>query len=537
MLDAISMSDWRERLAAVLRGDVEGLGDAIARLGARGARGAAAQALALRAAWWNAEPDRAAMPDVRELAAVAIDDASAEPIAFAAYEGARAAFVALDRERCAAFADLLADRVPAAIEADLARAFASLASDRPVAPAALRDVAVRAMKSERPLLLVDCAVLGALAELAAGSTSEAVKQARRASRMAQTEAIPQAEYFANIVLARCRRLAGLPHLATRILGALARVAPRPWHGWIALELVLAGGPGAVAPLVCAPDGPPAERITCGLVRALEAAVRGDRDGLYAHAAPLARAAWPEVARDVAVLSWAADADADLASAPVEVLEWCAGVADAVPRGLFGLCAGLTPDRPNDEVAVVYAGPARTPRRMLEVGVPLATAPPRTLPRPKRKPHVRLDTTIAILALAGPDGLDDEDLFRRVYSFNFVHELHRGALDVLMHRVRERLGDLATVERASGRTALTVHADIVVPDPRCGRPVADRLLYLLATRGGATAKEASKVLSVPLRTAQAALQDLVEAGSCQRERKGNRVEYKIEDTTFSEPTRH
>ena len=43
--------------------------------------------------------------------------------------------------------------------------------------------------------------------------------------MAQSEALSQHEYLANVTLARVRRYSGRPHLALHILAALRRVAP------------------------------------------------------------------------------------------------------------------------------------------------------------------------------------------------------------------------------------------------------------------------------------------------------------------------
>jgi hypothetical protein len=91
-------------------------------------------------------------------------------------------------------------------------------------------------------VVVDAASLRALS-MSDDATAilESLDQARRASRMARTEALPESEYLANIVLARMRRLAGFPYLAAHILTAVRRYASAPWHPWIAWELLLAGG--------------------------------------------------------------------------------------------------------------------------------------------------------------------------------------------------------------------------------------------------------------------------------------------------------
>ena len=80
-----------------------------------------------------------------------------------------------------------------------------------------------------------------------------------------------------------------------------------------------------------------------------------------------------------------------------------------------------------------------------------------------------------------------------------------------------------------------HREVILADPRTAAPVGDRVLRLLASRPGVTAKDAAKALEVPLRTVQAELQQLVSDGACNAERQGRKVQYWVEDTTFSEPT--
>ncbi|MEO7669052.1 MAG: hypothetical protein ABIW57_06920, partial [Polyangia bacterium] len=91
--------------------------------------------------------------------------------------------------------------------------------------------------------VIESTVLRALLALSAGLTDDAVDMARRASRMAQSESLPQLEYLANVTLARVRRYSGRPHLALHILAALSRVAPSAWQGWIGWEMLLGGGEG------------------------------------------------------------------------------------------------------------------------------------------------------------------------------------------------------------------------------------------------------------------------------------------------------
>ena len=50
-----------------------------------------------------------------------------------------------------------------------------------------------------------------------------------------------------------------------------------------------------------------------------------------------------------------------------------------------------------------------------------------------------------------------------------------------------------------------------------------------------AKDAAKLLGIPVRTAQDGLRRLVDDGVCRAEKVGRRLEYHLEDTTFREPT--
>jgi hypothetical protein len=62
-----------------------------------------------------------------------------------------------------------------------------------------------------------------------------------------------------------------------------------------------------------------------------------------------------------------------------------------------------------------------------------------------------------------------------------------------------------------------------------------VLQLVARCGRMSAKDTSQQLGLPLRSAQAALEALVATGACTRERNGRAIEYRVDDTTFQEPT--
>src|SRR6185503_16180147 len=66
-------------------------------------------------------------------------------------------------------------------------------------------------------LVIDASVQQALSATLSGEVEKATQVARRASRMARTEALPQQEFLAHLVLARARRLSRLAHLSIRIL--------------------------------------------------------------------------------------------------------------------------------------------------------------------------------------------------------------------------------------------------------------------------------------------------------------------------------
>ena len=105
----------------------------------------------------------------------------------------------------------------------------------------MADLFALASASRDPRLVVEVTALRALVLASLAKTGDALTFARRASLMARTEAEPDAELLANIVLARMRRHVGKPHLAVRILDALARLVPHAPRAWLEWERLLAGG--------------------------------------------------------------------------------------------------------------------------------------------------------------------------------------------------------------------------------------------------------------------------------------------------------
>jgi DNA-binding MarR family transcriptional regulator len=148
---------------------------------------------------------------------------------------------------------------------------------------------------------------------------------------------------------------------------------------------------------------------------------------------------------------------------------------------------------------------------------------------------RTDIGLAVLLLAGREGLSDEVFFRRSYGFNFRTKAHRGALDVLKHRLRTMLEDREGLElqRLDGRNV--VAGTLCAADPRCTQPPGDRALRHLVASGRCSAKDLSARLGISLRSAQQVLKQLVKDGACHVAKDGRTVRYYVEDTTFSEPT--
>lgn len=395
-------------------------------------------------------------------------------------------------------------------------------------------LAVDAAEQENAEALIEATALRAFVALEGDDLSTATAKARRASRMARTEGAPHADYLANLVLARLRRVTGRSHLAARILSALLEVAPPAWHGWLVWELLLAGRLDMSAPFASA--GHPSSNL--GTM--LSAARAGNADELRSSftdlSARIGGAHW--MLRDALTVRAALDPTDDLVGAPDAIVSWCRGATDDPPAGLHGLCS-------RDEalenvgacVAYVVAPPHERPRRVLALSLPLIVdAASEKALRENPRQQGRADAAIAVLTLAGSDGLSDEAFFRATYGFEYSPAQHRGVFDVLKHRMRKQLGGYSKLQCRDGHNVLAHEGLTVLPDPRCCQPLSDSVLRALAN-GAATAKDLARQLSVPLRTAQLALKQLVEEGACMSMREGRQIRYVLEDTTFSEPTRH
>ena len=330
--------------------------------------------------------------------------------------------------------------------------------------------------------------------LIADSRDEARHHARRAVRMSRTEELPLQQYLAGIALARARRFDGHAHMALRILGALRGVAPRAFTSWLEHELRMAGDSASWH------DGEEgrleqARRLTAD---APSAALRRELNTLVA-------------LLDPTCLEPLAD-------------EWRAGRALETP---FGLAAAQT--SPNQHQALSLFDPGSAVRVL--ASAPLASKYELLC---SARPG-RLETTLSVLGLAARP-LSTKDFFTEVYGFPFEAPLHRGALEVVVHRIREMVGDRASIHRDLGTLSMEVHRPFAVPDPRVQRSVDESVLRALAQHPDATARESAEELGVPLRSVQHALKRLVQDGVCEANKRGRVICYRIEDTTFTEPTR-
>jgi hypothetical protein len=244
------------------------------------------------------------------------------------------------------------------------------------------------------------------------------------------------------------------------------------------------------------------------------------------------AGWPALEDEASLVAAALDASAP---PPAALATWAAAAAPALPFGLHG----ASPAPPEQAIAFVLARPDGPGRRFLRAGLALAlgdggTAPPDALSGSARE-HYRTDTALAALAAAGPGGLPRDELFRAVYGLAYVPGLHEGSFRVLVHRMRKRVEGLAEVARDEEHFHLRVDRPVVIPDPRCTQPTEDAVLRLLASKGAVSSEEIASELRVSVRSAQAALKQLVSDGACSVERQGRQIQYRVDDTTFSEPT--
>lgn len=438
------------------------------------------------------------------------------------------------------------------VTAAIAGAWLALMRGEPsVLAAEAGELLARATASGDPSRLIEVTALRAMLALSLGQLNDAAAFARRASLMARTEALPSAELLANIALARLRRHSGKSWLALRILESLSRTeAARAAPGWLGWERLLAGGtdPGAPSDAEDTAGGSAAgtadgdaEDTTAGSpsARALEAgraalvaARAGDRDGFERQAALLERhsSGFIDIQREARALCALLDPARD---ADEPIVGFRRGLHDELQHGLASACVLHGDSEPSASVLAV-ARPGERGCRLLREGLGLF-GPCRTFFEEGARVHGRTDTAVAVLLLAGPEALADEQFFQRVYGFAYTHGKHRGVLDVLLHRIRQRVGASGALQRSGGGLRLELREAIAVADPRCSPPAAARVLSALSRQPATTAEALASRLGITPRAAQMALRELVSEGACAVRRSGRHVRYQVLDSTFSEPT--
>ncbi len=513
----------------------------------------AAWSSALRALVWLAFPAHAKLPRPAELRALVADGGcgeGAEGIATCCEALVTAHVLAWDLEALEAVLALHASLGEAASSRErlargVGRAWGLLLRGHD-ATALTESVFAEASAEKDAPLLVHAASLRALAVACAGDVEAAVPLARRASMMGRSEGLPHEEYLAHLVLARVRRLGRQTHRALRILQALESVASPPWHAWVRWEKAFAAGdvPGASASVHA--EGRPIDGALVGLGSALSAALAANRPVFDREADLLARAtrgcafAFSET-RDLL----RAITDDAILPAHDPLSAWARGVTPLLPACLHGFRLRTSQETGHESAAayvVVRSNAARGagepcghPRRVLSWGKELLGAGDVTALAQSRRVEGRVETLLAVLALAGEEGSVEEDCFAQTYGFDYVAERHRTVFDVLIHRARAFVEGHAMVRRERGVLRLEPLRSFVVPDPRCAERVTDRLLRILAQRGQASARAMAVELGISLRGAQEALSELSGQGACDTHREGRNITYVVEDTVFSEPT--
>lgn len=393
------------------------------------------------------------------------------------------------------------------------------------------ELFARASASRDPSRVIEVTALRAMLALSAGQLSDAAAFARRASLMARTEALPAAELLANVTLSRLRRHSGKSYLALRILESLGRTdAGQAAPGWLEWERFLAGGADTSAP--SGDPGVPALRAAQAGRRALCAARAGRRDEFEQRATELERASagFADMQREASALCALLDPGR---AAEEPLAGFRRGEHDELRHGLDSVPATDAESEPGNGILAV-ARPGEPGSRMLRDGLGLF-GPCRTLFEAGARVHGRTDTALSVLVLAGPDAQPEEEFFQRVYGFVYASGKHRGVLDVLLHRVRQRIGASGTLLRASGGLRLELREAIAVADPRCSPPAAARVLSALSRQPAATAETIAGRLGITPRAVQMALRELVSDGACEVRRSGRQVRYQLLDSTFSEPT--
>jgi DNA-binding transcriptional ArsR family regulator len=207
--------------------------------------------------------------------------------------------------------------------------------------------------------------------------------------------------------------------------------------------------------------------------------------------------------------------------------WLDGQSTVCPAEILGMCVPEVREGGEQSPLLLLLRPEQPVRRVLALGAPMM--PGVRVPVSFEVKQGRAMATLAWLATE-PD-LERADLFERVYGFAYQSERHGGTLRVLLHRMRQGLPDGLRFEER-----LHVDQPALIPDPRVEFDQETLVLRHLAQhQGRASAREIAEALGVSSRTVQTVLRGMLDDGVCSSVRDGRRVEYRLEDTTLSEPT--
>jgi len=539
-----------DRYAAILGGQLPAVTEALGLLGDRESPLTSAWHAAIGAAAWMLDPEGSPEPSLAVIEALLGAEPRARELAAQALTHLeRHALVSFDVARLQRLVGLherllsgVSPDEAAGLWLEAARCWLLLARGQ-VTGLEERAQALekRALASRIAPLVIDASVQQALAATLSGGVENAIAVARRASRMARTEALPQQEFLANLALARARRLSRHAHLSIRILTTLERVIVPHFDGWLSWELLMAGDVEVSATLLArSPADPRALEASRALLALEQAALAGER-AEFERAAKLLldrTRGMALVEREAGLVLAALDYRVDLPQGSPELARFCSGRDPLPPPELHGLCLRAERRSPAaDEIAEAYvlSRPGVAPRRVLGLGVKLVDLPGTLRLALTRRHQARVEIMSAVLAAAGPEGIGYVEGFEQAYELAYEPELHRGAFEVLLHRVRGHLESVADLERNDRVLRIVPRVPLLIPDPRCTRHVHDRLLRVLARQGRATAVGAAQEVGLSLRAVQGALKALIEEGVCVSAKEGRQVIYFVEDTTFSEPT--
>lgn len=347
--------------------------------------------------------------------------------------------------------------------------------------------------------IVDCALLRA-AQASFSHEDTAIELARKAAHKAQSSAIVDREMLASVLLARARRLQHKPYLGRWLLDTLLASYPPPWLPWVETERVFLGQ--VAQPL----GGLPATAVV----------------EIYNSVSD------PDEARQR--LEKAKELDSRFAP-ELETLEIALGLseeADLVQRGQIRLgVRDARFDAPAFEILLRPCG--RTVRRF----------PSARLGHERHVDTLQQGERCARGLVALSEHLNRwipiERWFHATAGFEYKPELHAPSVRATVHRIRSTLPPDMRLERTADTIRLEAPSkDTIIPDPGAFASHEERVLGAIVS--GATGSTViARRLRVSRRTVQSVLRDLVEQGVCHKTTSGRAVEYRVEDTSFFEPS--